>query len=84
MYMEQTGLEFQNKFFCDVGTINCRLIALVVMATRSLCGPSPSSYWCQSNNDRRDMMRYVLIHEIAQRFGFTVEENKRVEHKPRL
>ena len=33
MYMEQTGLEFQNKFFCDVGTINCRLIALVVMAT---------------------------------------------------
>ena len=78
MYMEQTGLEFQNKFFCDVGIINCRLIALVVMAT------SPSSYWCQSNNDRRDMMRYVLIHEIAQRFGFTVEENKRVEHKPRL
>lgn len=36
-------------------------------------------FWCEGEDDLRDVVRNVLIHEIAHHFGFSDEEIYRIE-----
>ncbi|MEX2644415.1 MAG: metallopeptidase family protein [Acetobacterales bacterium] len=36
-------------------------------------------FWCEGDDDLRDVVRNVLIHEIAHHFGFSDDEIYRIE-----